>query len=181
MHRSSHCGLDQFSSAQSVLQGYRRSASERVTCCSDCGTSLYPRNANFDHPFAPDTALSSQPPIPSSAGRQHDSRTSHWLEVRNPATQRLVATVPVTTAAELNTAVQTARAAFPKWAKRPMGSRVHTMFLFQEAIRDNIDELARLITQEQGKTLRDSYDDILRCAGAAWLLLSTHTSTHAHT
>jgi len=114
-------------------------------------------------------------------GRQHESRTTHWLDVRNPATQRIVANVPVTTPAELNTAVQTGKAAQPAWAKRPLSSRVRTMFLFQEAIRENLDELSMLITQEQGKTLDDSVDDILRglevveqaCAAGTALMGST--------
>lgn len=82
--------------------------------------------------------------------------------MRNPATQKVVAHVPVSTAAEVNAAVQSGIEAFPKWAARPLSGRTYVMFRFHEAIRDNLDELVGLITQEQGKTIADARHDVLR-------------------
>ncbi|GIL53861.1 hypothetical protein Vafri_9374 [Volvox africanus] len=91
-----------------------------------------------------------------------DSTTENWLDVVNPATQDVLSRLPLTTKAEFDSAVAAATKAFPKWRSTPVPTRVRVMFKFQELIRANMDELARSVTAEQGKTLADARGDVFR-------------------
>ncbi|KAG2453906.1 hypothetical protein HYH02_002110 [Chlamydomonas schloesseri] len=95
-------------------------------------------------------------------GQFVDSTTENWLDVVNPATQDVLGKLPLTTKAEFNAAVKAAADAFPKWRSTPVPTRVRVMFKFQELIRANMEELARSVTMEQGKTLADARGDVFR-------------------
>ncbi|CAN5677646.1 CoA-acylating methylmalonate-semialdehyde dehydrogenase [soil metagenome] len=90
------------------------------------------------------------------------SKSTQWRSVINPATQQVLARVPFATAAEMQAAVASAKAAFPAWRKTPIGSRARIFLKYQQLIRDNMAELAALLTAEQGKTLADAEGDIFR-------------------
>jgi malonate-semialdehyde dehydrogenase (acetylating)/methylmalonate-semialdehyde dehydrogenase len=70
--------------------------------------------------------------------------------------------VPRTTPAEFSAAVAAARAAFPGWRATPPAARARVMFRFQALIRAHAEELAAIVTAEQGKTLADARGDVLR-------------------
>ncbi|KAG2434089.1 hypothetical protein HXX76_007817 [Chlamydomonas incerta] len=95
-------------------------------------------------------------------GQFVDSTTESWLDVVNPATQDVLGKLPLTTQAEFSAAVKAASDAFPKWRATPVPTRVRVMFKFQELIRANMEELARSVTMEQGKTLADARGDVFR-------------------
>ncbi|KAG2704942.1 hypothetical protein I3843_05G028800 [Carya illinoinensis] len=95
-------------------------------------------------------------------GRFVDSQSFTSIDVLNPATQQVVSQVPVTTIEEFKAAVFAAKRAFPLWQNTPIVTRQRIMFKFQELIRRDIDKLARIITAEHGKTLKDAYGDVLR-------------------
>ncbi|KAB1206694.1 Methylmalonate-semialdehyde dehydrogenase [acylating], mitochondrial [Morella rubra] len=95
-------------------------------------------------------------------GRFVDSQSFTSIDVLNPATQLVVSQVPLTTNEEFKAAVFAAKRAFPVWRKTPIATRQRIMFKFQELIRRDIDKLARNITSEHGKTLKDAYSDVLR-------------------
>ena len=59
-------------------------------------------------------------------------------------------------------AVDSSAAAFKKWRNVSVSERQRVMFRFQALIRENMDELAGLITKEQGKTLADARGDVFR-------------------
>eukprot|EP00955_Chlamydomonas_euryale_P050382 354545-Chlamydomonas_euryale.AAC.4 len=63
---------------------------------------------------------------------------------------------------EFNGAVESAKAAFPKWRDTPIPTRTRVMLKYQELIRDNMDSLAESVTAEQGKTLSDAKGDVFR-------------------
>ncbi|KAJ1927291.1 hypothetical protein IWQ60_003063 [Tieghemiomyces parasiticus] len=90
------------------------------------------------------------------------SRTKDWIEVHNPATQEVVALVPQATPDELQEASRSAAHAFKTWRKTSVLSRQRMMFDYQALIRDHMDELARSIVTEQGKTFVDAKGDVLR-------------------
>ncbi|XP_041011593.1 methylmalonate-semialdehyde dehydrogenase [acylating], mitochondrial-like isoform X2 [Juglans microcarpa x Juglans regia] len=94
-------------------------------------------------------------------GRFVDSESFTSIDVLNPATQRVVSQVPITTIEEFKAAVFAAKRAFPLWQNMPIVTRQRIMFKFQELIRRDIDKLARIITAEHGKTLKDAYGDVL--------------------
>ncbi|MES2257969.1 MAG: CoA-acylating methylmalonate-semialdehyde dehydrogenase [Pseudomonadota bacterium] len=91
-----------------------------------------------------------------------ESSSTQWQDVINPATQEVLARVPLATAAEISAAVASAKNAFKTWRKTPIGARARIFLKYQQLIRENMQELAALLTAEQGKTLADAEGDIFR-------------------
>ena len=91
-----------------------------------------------------------------------ESTTSEWRDVINPATQEVLARVPFATPEEMNAAVASAKAAFKTWRKTPVGARARIFLKYQQLIRENMKELAAILTAEQGKTLPDAEGDVFR-------------------
>lgn len=91
-----------------------------------------------------------------------ESRTTQWRNVVNPATQEVLARVPFATPKEVNLAVSNAKQAFKTWRKTPIGTRARIFLKLQQLIRENMKELAALLTAEQGKTLPDAEGDVFR-------------------
>ncbi|MGD1827172.1 Acyl-CoA reductase [Chromobacterium violaceum] len=91
-----------------------------------------------------------------------ESQTTEWRDIVNPATQEVLARVPLATADEVNAAVAAAKEAFKTWKKTPIGARARIFLKYQQLIRENMKELAAILTAEQGKTLADSEGDIFR-------------------
>lgn len=91
-----------------------------------------------------------------------ESKATQWRDVVNPATQAVLARVPFATAEELDAAVASARDAFKTWRKTPIGVRARIFLKYQQLIRENMQELAAILTAEQGKTLPDAEGDIFR-------------------
>jgi acyl-CoA reductase-like NAD-dependent aldehyde dehydrogenase len=75
------------------------------------------------------------------------------FDVINPATEQVVAACPRADLAQLNQAVAAAKEAFPAWAATPLAERGRLLVKLAEAIAAHSDELAPLLTQEQGKPL----------------------------
>ena len=91
-----------------------------------------------------------------------ESRTQQWRDVVNPATQEVLARVPLATAEEIDAAVASASQAFKTWRKTPIGTRARIFLKYQQLIRENMKELAAILTAEQGKTLADAEGDVFR-------------------
>lgn len=91
-----------------------------------------------------------------------ESQTTQWRDVVNPATQQVLARVPLATPEELAAAVASAKAAFKTWRKTPIGARARIFLKYQQLIRENMAEVAAILTAEQGKTLPDAEGDIFR-------------------
>ena len=91
-----------------------------------------------------------------------ESATAHWQDVVNPATQDVLAQVPFATTSEVDAAVAAAKQAFKTWRKTPIGTRARIFLKYQQLIRENMPELAALLSAEQGKTLPDAEGDVFR-------------------
>ncbi len=91
-----------------------------------------------------------------------ESKTDQWRDVINPATQEVLARVPFATPDEINAAVANAKEAFKTWRKTPIGARARIFLKYQQLIRENMKELAAILTAEQGKTLADAEGDVFR-------------------
>ncbi|WP_462381902.1 CoA-acylating methylmalonate-semialdehyde dehydrogenase [Pseudomonas sp. Marseille-QA0892] len=91
-----------------------------------------------------------------------ESQTTEWRDVINPATQEVLARVPFATSDEVNRAVAGAAEAFKTWRKTPIGARSRVFLKYQQLIRENMKELAAILTAEQGKTLADAEGDVFR-------------------
>ncbi|SMD11869.1 NAD-dependent succinate-semialdehyde dehydrogenase [Rhizobium sp. RU36D] len=83
------------------------------------------------------------------------------IEVTNPATLEVIGRVPKATVAETRAAIEAAHAAFPDWSARPARERSAIMRKWFELIVENVDDLARLLTAEQGKPLAEARGEIL--------------------
>ncbi|MBU6443677.1 MAG: aldehyde dehydrogenase family protein [Alphaproteobacteria bacterium] len=78
---------------------------------------------------------------------------SDHFEVLNPANGEVVGLAPKTTAADVDRAVAAARAAFPAWSAKPSAERAAACNAMADALKANAEELAQLLTREQGKPL----------------------------
>ncbi|HVM45959.1 MAG TPA: aldehyde dehydrogenase family protein, partial [Candidatus Thermoplasmatota archaeon] len=78
------------------------------------------------------------------------------LTVTNPFTGKPVGEAPAFTREEVRAAVARARAAQPAWAALPVAERVGLLRRFQEALLDEREAVARLVTEETGKPLVES-------------------------
>lgn len=83
------------------------------------------------------------------------------IEVTNPATLEVIGRVPKATVADTRAAIEAAHAAFPDWSARPARERSAIMRKWFELIVENVDDLARLLTAEQGKPLAEARGEIL--------------------
>ena len=95
-------------------------------------------------------------------GQFVESKTTVWRDVVNPATQEVLARVPFATEEEVNAAVASAKEAFKTWRFTPIGVRARIFLKYQQLIRENMKELAAILTAEQGKTLADAEGDVFR-------------------
>ena len=90
------------------------------------------------------------------------SQSKVWRDIVNPATQEVLARVPFATPDEVNRAVEAGKKAFVTWRKTPIGVRARVFLKYQQLIRENMKELAAILTAEQGKTLADAEGDVFR-------------------
>ncbi len=88
--------------------------------------------------------------------------TGDTLEVTNPANQEVLATIPYATAAEIDAAVAAAGDAQREWREVPTPERARLMFKYQELLKANHDDIARILSLETGKTFDDAKGDVWR-------------------
>ena len=86
-------------------------------------------------------------------GKFVPSQGSHRIVVKNPANGAEICTVPDSGLDDVNAAVEAAEAAQKLWEKEPAATRAKLLRAIAAKIRENIEPLARVITEEQGKTL----------------------------
>jgi malonate-semialdehyde dehydrogenase (acetylating)/methylmalonate-semialdehyde dehydrogenase len=95
-------------------------------------------------------------------GRWAESRAGEWIDVTNPATGETIAQTPLSDAAEVDAAVAAAAAAFPEWRRTPPEDRIQPLFRLKQLLEDHVDELSRIITQENGKTFTEAKAEFRR-------------------
>lgn len=90
------------------------------------------------------------------------SSSSKWFDIKNPATQEIVGRVPQVTKGEFDAAVANSKEAFKLWRDVPVPSRLRMARTFLDHLNANTEELAQIITRENGKPLGDSRGDVFR-------------------
>lgn len=85
-------------------------------------------------------------------GQFVESSASEWLDVTSPIDGNLLSRVPMSTAEELNAAVESAKNALDKWSHQPIKERVQVFFRYRSLLEKNFDELTALVSEENGKT-----------------------------
>ncbi len=95
-------------------------------------------------------------------GEWRRSRAVEFLEVINPATAESIVRVPLTPGDEVDEAVKLAQGAFGDWRRTPPTERIQYLFKLKGLLESHFDEIARLTTQECGKTLGESQGELQR-------------------
>src|SRR6202162_2410232 len=95
-------------------------------------------------------------------GQWVDSKATEWLDVTNPATGEVIAQTPLSRAAEAAAAVEAAAAAFPAWRRTPAEDRIQPLFKLKHILEDQIEDLARILTTENGKTFTEAKAELRR-------------------
>lgn len=97
-------------------------------------------------------------------GQWVSSKSDEALDVHNPATQEVIAKVPAgkNTALDMNDAIDSAHAAYLEWKNVPTMRRVQPLFNLKTLLEDHKDEIAKLITEECGKTYGESLGELQR-------------------
>ncbi len=96
------------------------------------------------------------------AGRNTPSRSGRTGDVFDPARGEVVRRAPFASAEEIGAAVAAAKGAFPAWRDTPPLRRARILARFRELLEANRDALARLVTEEHGKTLPDAAGSVQR-------------------
>ncbi len=111
-------------------------------------------------------------------GEWKDAKTEEYQSVPNPATGEELAQVPISTKEDVNDAVRVAKEAFQTWSRTPVPKRARILFKYQQLLVDHWDELAKLITVENGKSFKEAYGEVQRgiecvefAAGAPTLMM----------
>lgn len=95
-------------------------------------------------------------------GKWVSSTSGKFREVNNPATNEILAKVPVSSLVEFDEAVQAAHKAFYSWRRMPVTTRIQYFFKLKTLLEDNFEDLARSITLEHGKTIDESRGEMRR-------------------
>ena len=95
-------------------------------------------------------------------GKWRRAQAGEFLDVRNPATAETIVRVPLSSAEEVDEAVHAAQTAFADWRRTPPTERIQYLFKLKKLLEDHYDEIARLTTQECGKTLAESQGELQR-------------------
>jgi malonate-semialdehyde dehydrogenase (acetylating) / methylmalonate-semialdehyde dehydrogenase len=96
------------------------------------------------------------------AGEWRRSKASETLDVQNPATAETIVRVPLSPADEVDEAARAAQAAFDDWRRTPPTDRIQYLFTLKNLLEEHFDEIARLTTQECGKTLAEAQGELRR-------------------
>jgi malonate-semialdehyde dehydrogenase (acetylating)/methylmalonate-semialdehyde dehydrogenase len=114
-------------------------------------------------------------------GRFQESGSDEVDPIYDPATGETIALLPYSTPEEIDRAVGAAAEAFPAWADTPVPERAQVMFRFKALLEDLFEELSRLVTHENGKTLAEARGEVRRAievvelaCGAPTLMMGTN-------
>ncbi len=95
-------------------------------------------------------------------GGQWVESEGRLLDIVNPATQKVIGKVPVSTREELDSAVNAASEAFPDWRSTPPLARIRCLFRLRNLMEEHFEELSRIQTMEHGKVIDESRGETRR-------------------
>ncbi len=95
-------------------------------------------------------------------GAWREAGAERTLDVPNPATAEVLATVPLTPPGEVDEAARLALAAFPAWRRTPAPTRIQYLFKLKQLMEEHFEELARRVTMENGTNLADARGEMRR-------------------
>jgi malonate-semialdehyde dehydrogenase (acetylating) / methylmalonate-semialdehyde dehydrogenase len=92
-----------------------------------------------------------------------ESGSGRSLSVHSPLDGSLLADMPCSGSADLDAAVAAARTAFPRWSRTPIKERVQVFFRYKYLLEQHLEELAALVSEENGKTRSEAVAEIEKC------------------
>lgn len=90
------------------------------------------------------------------------SASNNFIDVTNPADNKLIAAVPCATDAEVDKAVAAASSAFDKWRHVPVPERARVMMKYQALLKQRQHDIAELLSRETGKITADARGEVWR-------------------
>src|ERR1700740_307130 len=109
------------------------------------------------------TAVLTETKIPNYInGEWVESSAREWSDVINPATAEVLGKVPLSDTVEVTKAIDAAAAAFPAWRRTPPEDRIQPLFKLKVLLEEHIDDIARIITMENGKTFTEAKAEMRR-------------------
>jgi len=93
-------------------------------------------------------------------GRFVTPNNVEYLPVMNPGIGKQIARVPLSTAAQVDAAVVSARAAFPAWSGLPIKERAQILYRYRALLEKNASDLAQLVHEENGKTVNEAMAEV---------------------
>ena len=91
-----------------------------------------------------------------------EPKVNEYADVINPATGEVIAKTPLCGKTEVDEAAQAAAVAFPSWRATPTQDRIQYLFKLRDILKNNHDEIGRVITEECGKTFGESKAEMVR-------------------
>ena len=120
-------------------------------------------------------------------GVPQESTGDKWLEIFNPALGKQIRKARAATKADVDKAVSAASAAFTTWSTTPPAKRARYMFEYLRLMENSVDEFAKIVSEEHGKTIEDAKGSIARglevvefCCGMPTHLKSDFTAQVAN-
>src|SRR5436190_10834814 len=111
------------------------------------------------------SAISTYPDVRNYIGGAFvDPGEQKHLDVFSPIDGRVISRVPLSASEEVDRAVAAAKKAFPAWSATPIKERVQVFFRYKTLLEKNIDELARIVTEENGKIDSEARAEVLKSA-----------------
>ncbi|MBQ6897718.1 MAG: CoA-acylating methylmalonate-semialdehyde dehydrogenase [Clostridia bacterium] len=95
-------------------------------------------------------------------GQYVESKTDVYYDLHNPSTGEITGHAPCCTADEVNEAIAAAKAAYPGWSSTPAIKRSQILFKVRELIMEHMEELTRLVAEENGKVWSEAEGDVLK-------------------
>ena len=95
-------------------------------------------------------------------GQLTDGQGGRSADVFNPSTGEAVRRVALADVATVQQAIDSAKEAFPAWRNTPAAKRAQVMFRFKQLLEQHEDAIAKLISEEHGKTLEDAAGELKR-------------------
>ena len=101
--------------------------------------------------------------VPCLIGKDWEKiRTKEYTKVYNPATGEVISNTPMLSHTEVTKAIKSAKTAFFKWSIEPATKRANVMHNYRSLLKKNFNEIANLISTENGKTILEAKGDIQR-------------------
>jgi len=95
-------------------------------------------------------------------GEWVDSQSTQTRDVVNPATNEVIAQVPLSTSGEVDEAIRVSKEAFRAWRETPPVTRARYFFTLKNLMEENFEDLARTLVQEMGKTIGEARGELRR-------------------